>query len=182
MQLEAEPTTKWTRSPTTRFSHKSSLTSYLISFASSWPIRTISFSFDGEFIASASEDLAIDIVSSSILPPIDSFLHFTSTQLYSKLYSKLTLFFVKFNEFFHIVVGGVGRDGTQDRVLCGHEYSCMASQQIPARLCRRRTGIPSRWRRLCYGRQPPCLWLQWIILICPQPLFPQHSRQEGSTS
>ncbi|KAF9100305.1 hypothetical protein BGX27_000451 [Mortierella sp. AM989] len=26
-----------------------------------WPIRTISFSFDGEFIASASEDLAIDI-------------------------------------------------------------------------------------------------------------------------
>lgn len=28
-----------------------------------WPIRTISFSFDGEFIASASEDLAIDISS-----------------------------------------------------------------------------------------------------------------------
>ncbi|KAG0289849.1 hypothetical protein BGZ98_003690, partial [Dissophora globulifera] len=26
-----------------------------------WPIRTISFSFDGEFLASASEDLAIDI-------------------------------------------------------------------------------------------------------------------------
>jgi THO complex subunit 3 len=29
---------------------------------SSWPIRTLSFSFDSQFIASASEDLAIDIV------------------------------------------------------------------------------------------------------------------------
>ncbi|KAF9572104.1 hypothetical protein EC968_010357 [Mortierella alpina] len=31
------------------------------SYLPSWPIRTLSFSFDGEFIVSASEDLAIDI-------------------------------------------------------------------------------------------------------------------------
>ena len=31
-----------------------------------WPVRTLSFSYDGQFIASASEDLAIDIVPQSL--------------------------------------------------------------------------------------------------------------------
>lgn len=120
---------------------------------SSWPIRTISFSFDGEFIASASEDLAIDIVSIRHEPIVCS----ASSVVFE------TDFFCYTPTF--VVVGGVGRDSTQDRLLCSHEYSCMASQQIPARLCRRRTGVPSGRRRNRHGWQPPCLWLQRITWI-----------------
>lgn len=35
---------------------------YLIYFVVSWPVRTLSFSHDGEMLASGSEDLIIDIV------------------------------------------------------------------------------------------------------------------------
>ena len=32
-------------------------------YTCSWPVRTLSFSFDSQMVASASEDLFIDIVS-----------------------------------------------------------------------------------------------------------------------
>lgn len=39
------------------------ITIIIIIIIISWPVRTLSFSFDGQYIASASEDSFIDIVS-----------------------------------------------------------------------------------------------------------------------